>query len=246
MSSPKQVRALKRLAIDGGFIMRADGRWVVASGPDKRRKTTLRLSVGEVRAMASEGVITLSGDVYQLTDEGLAHVRRAASVVDRFRRQHQHVVRKSISTQEGEFVDTEADIGRSPVRRMDAAARATGAKSFSHRALLASEKYCTDCERAQAGPRVTADWSSASSRTKRGATGQGGFTESQRSAHRRAEAAEKALGPGLSDVARAFCIDGRSLSAIERSFGWPRSSARVVLGLALERLADHYGLARAD
>lgn len=247
MSAPKQIRVLKRLAVDGGCILRADGRWVVASGQDKRRKTTLRLSCEEVRGMVSDGVIAAVGDVYQLTEEGLSHARRAAAPIDAFRRQHQQLVRKSISTEGGAFVDVDTDVGRSPVRKMNAASCTNGRKAFSHRAMLASEKYCTDCERAQAGPRVTSDWSSAGSRAKRGASSAfGGLTQGQRNAHERVQAAEDALGSGLSEVAKAFCVDGRSLTAIEQAFGWPRSSARVVLGLALERLADHYGLARSD
>ena len=56
-------------------------------------------------------------------------------------------------------------------------------------------------------------------------------------------AATDATGPGLSDVLwRVVCADER-LPEAERALGWPARAGRVVLGIALDRLADHYGLA---
>ncbi|MEQ1688237.1 MAG: DUF6456 domain-containing protein, partial [Sphingopyxis sp.] len=33
---------------------------------------------------------------------------------------------------------------------------------------------------------------------------------------------------------------GQGMSVAERSLGWPNRSGRIVLGLALDRLADYY------
>ncbi len=55
-------------------------------------------------------------------------------------------------------------------------------------------------------------------------------------------AALSALGPGLDDLVFGVCIREYSLDSIERARNWPRRSAKVVLKLALQRLAQHYGL----
>jgi hypothetical protein len=62
-------------------------------------------------------------------------------------------------------------------------------------------------------------------------------------AGQRFRAGMRALGPGLSDVAFDICCDLKGLEDAERERDWPRRSAKVVLGLALDRLAEHYGIA---
>lgn len=62
-------------------------------------------------------------------------------------------------------------------------------------------------------------------------------------AGQRFRAAMRALGPGLSDLAFDICCALKGLEDAEGVRGWPRRSAKVVLSLALDRLAAHYGLA---
>ena len=50
------------------------------------------------------------------------------------------------------------------------------------------------------------------------------------------------LGPGLADVALRTCCFLEGLETCERRIGWSARSAKVVLKLALQRLAEHYGL----
>lgn len=56
------------------------------------------------------------------------------------------------------------------------------------------------------------------------------------------DAAMKAMGPGLSDVAFSVCCHQRGLTFTERELGWPSRSAKVILKIALDRLAEHYGM----
>jgi hypothetical protein len=104
----------------------------------------------------------------------------------------------------------------------------------------AGERLRADHERTSLSPSVTMDWSRA--RVDGGGGDGMDATHAQLSAKRRFDAALAALGPGLSDIAwRTLCaLEG--LPAAEGALGWPARSGRVVLGLALDRLADHYRL----
>ena len=62
-------------------------------------------------------------------------------------------------------------------------------------------------------------------------------------ARQRFTRAISALGPGLSDVAVDVCCHLKEPHAAESAQDWPQSAALVVLKLALDRLAAHYGFA---
>jgi hypothetical protein len=51
------------------------------------------------------------------------------------------------------------------------------------------------------------------------------------------------LGPGLADVALRTCCFLEGLETTERRMGWSARSGKVVLKIALQRLAAHYGIA---
>ena len=55
----------------------------------------------------------------------------------------------------------------------------------------------------------------------------------------------EALGPGLSDVVFRVCCFLEGLETAEKRLGWSARSGKVVLKIALERLALHYGIAAA-
>lgn len=108
------------------------------------------------------------------------------------------------------------------------------------RQYAAGERLRADYERASLGPRVTMRWDSA----PRGARGAPPIDPSggQMAAKARFDAAIDAVGPGLSDIAwRTICAN-EGLPAAEKALGWPARAGRLVLTLALDRLADHYRL----
>lgn len=111
------------------------------------------------------------------------------------------------------------------------------------RQFEAGERLRADWETAQLAPRVTMRWDAGPA--ARGPKGPGRPLdpgEAQLAAKRRFEAATGAAGAGLSDVLWRVACAGEGLDAAERALGWPKRAGKLVLGLALDRVADHYGL----
>ena len=112
--------------------------------------------------------------------------------------------------------------------------------------LAAGERLRADFTRAQMMPRVTANWDPAGSRPGRRSGTAGGMaemTEAVIAAKARVDKALKAVGPELSGVLIDVCCFLKGISEVEREQGWPARSAKLVLQLALTRLARHYGIA---
>lgn len=104
----------------------------------------------------------------------------------------------------------------------------------------AGERLRGDYERAALGPRVTMRWDGA----PRGSMGMAADPSGgQMAAKARFDAAVAAVGPGLSDILWRTVCANEGLSAAEKSLGWPARAGRLVLTLALDRLAVHYRLA---
>ena len=65
-------------------------------------------------------------------------------------------------------------------------------------------------------------------------------TERQIAAKARFDGAVAAAGPGLADVLWRVVCAGESLPDAERALAWPVRSGKLVLGLALDRVAGFY------
>lgn len=113
----------------------------------------------------------------------------------------------------------------------------------SARQYEAGERLRGDYETASLGARVTMRWDAGPRMTgRRGAPEALDPTLAQISARRRFDAAVGAAGPGLADVLWRVVCAGEGLAAAEKGLGWPVRAGKLVLGLALDRVADHYGL----
>jgi hypothetical protein len=110
------------------------------------------------------------------------------------------------------------------------------------RQFEAGERLRADYETAALGPRVTMRWDAAPGRRGAGSPTALDPTTAQIAAKRRFDAAIAAAGPGLSDVLWRVVCAGEGLPTAERALGWPARAGKLVLGLALDRVADHYCL----
>lgn len=105
----------------------------------------------------------------------------------------------------------------------------------------AGERLRADFTRGQMMPRTTADWSNPIPSDRRAAPGGGGITDGAVAARQRVNAALEAVGPEFSGLLIDLCCFLKGLEDLERARGWPARSGKVVLQLALDRLARHYG-----
>lgn len=107
------------------------------------------------------------------------------------------------------------------------------------RRFEAGERLRADYEVAGLGPSVTMRWDGI---RVDGGRGGGDATIAHVAAKRRFDAAVDAVGGGLNDILWRVVCAGERLPAAERALGWPSRAGRLVLDIALGRLADHYRL----
>ncbi|MCB2067926.1 MAG: hypothetical protein KDE15_14950 [Erythrobacter sp.] len=102
----------------------------------------------------------------------------------------------------------------------------------------AGERLRSDYERAQLAPSVTMRWDPV--RVK--STGDAGLTPGERqiAARARFDGALALAGRGLEDVLWRVVCAGETLPVAEKALGWPARSGKLVLKLALDRVADFY------
>jgi uncharacterized protein DUF6456 len=111
------------------------------------------------------------------------------------------------------------------------------------RQFAAGEQLRRDWERSGLPPRVTMVWDAPPpDRSRRGPAEPGAATTAQLAARRRFDGAVKALGPGLKDIAWRVVCAGEGMREAETALGWPARAGKLVLTMALDRLADHYRL----
>ena len=109
---------------------------------------------------------------------------------------------------------------------------------LDERQFDAGERLRADYERAQLSPSVTMRWDPV--RVDGG--GGDGLTPSERqlAAKARFDGAMAEAGSGLKDILWRVACACEGLPEAEKGLGWPARSGKLVLRLALDRVADFY------
>jgi hypothetical protein len=110
--------------------------------------------------------------------------------------------------------------------------------------FAAGERLRADFTRAAMTPRIGANLTSPVAHGRRGGgENAANYSDLVIAAKQRLDQALDAAGPEFSGLLLDVCCFLKGLETVERERGWPRRTSKIVLGLALDRLARHYGVA---
>lgn len=116
----------------------------------------------------------------------------------------------------------------------------SGKPFLDHTLVAAGERLREDFELSQMGTSITQNWERLMTGRLDGAHGAGERGFGPAAARDRVTRALNDLGPGLGDVALRCCCYLEGLESTERRMGWSARSGKIVLRIALQRLARFY------
>ncbi|NDR58279.1 DUF6456 domain-containing protein [Aliiruegeria sabulilitoris] len=132
------------------------------------------------------------------------------------------------------------NMAESPVVALSRRREKDGTTFLDPELVVAAERLREDFELAQMGPRVTQNWERFLTAGTRGGFHAGDPVSGPEGARDRVAKALEELGPGLGDMVLRCCCYLEGLEATERRLGWSARSGKIVLRIALQRLARHY------
>lgn len=165
-----------------------------------------------------------------------------APEIDTFRSRHLDLAERQIATEYGR-ANVTIDKSESPLAWLARCRGRNGRALIEPHQFEAGERLRADFTCAHMMPRTTSYWSNPISSARRGGERAAGFTETMIAARRRVHHALDAAGPEFGGLLLDVCCFLKGLEDIESERGWPSRSAKVVLQIALDQLALHYGYA---
>lgn len=231
-------RVFRGLDHEGAFLM-PDGKGghcvVRRTGKDKQTGATVAAPLMD--AFRARGWLVRAGgaNCFVLSNAGQGWIRRALAPDDAFAAQHQ-LRRRRRREIEGREQTVTLNEGESPLARL----KARGLIDGVH--FDAGEKLRVDFTLGGLTPRLGVDLSAPLLTGSRAAPSRQMLSDTVLAAKQRFAQAMRAAGPGLNTLLFDVCCHLRGLEEAEAERAWPSRSARVVLAIALERLAQHYGM----
>lgn len=225
----KLLQAHTRLIAD-------DARRFVLVRRGKSDKPLARIETALLADWLKADFITRDGDDYLVSAVGRAHLRRHLG--GDFTAQHRL---DAVTANEG----AARQLAVTPLQWLQARGRGK-AFGLNDMELQAGGRLHDDFHRAQRTPHQTMDWSRPVYVDGSASNNAGDIPQSAVDAQKRLTQALAYIGPGLADMAVEVCCCESGLEATEKKYALPRRSAKLILKLALMRLAVHYGYQSAS
>ncbi len=204
-----------------------------------------RIERGEVTVLAERGIVV----EFARSARGVRYrrsggpARAGATAADRRKAKFLEAERFFQATPDAPAMAVTVSLGESPLGWLSRRLDAQGRPFLTQEEVDAGERLRADFERAQLGPSVTQDWRRF---LTSGGKGDGGSAQDRavdggaEAARQRVMEALGALGPGLADAALRTCCFLEGLETVEARMSWSARSGKIVLKIALQRLAGHY------
>ncbi len=223
----RAIRFVRCLLPDGAASM--TGSSYVASR-DGRQVT---LPVAEVRELIASGVLDGDARTCRARPEAAQWLKRAMLDADAFAAQH----RIAAPGPEASTVN----LAESPLARLAFATAGESEAFLSPHQVEAGERVRRLAERARLQPRLTMSYSAAHVATK-GAGHAAEIGDLAADAKRQLAEIHDVLPRDCAGVVMDVCGLLKGLQLVEAERGWPRRSAKLVLRIGLDRLAEVWGI----
>ena len=232
----REARKILRKLLAGAHLEQGeDGRYGVVARARAARHAKTKVEAALAAAMRAKGWLAAEGARLVLTAAGEGWYARALAGADPFAAQHQIRRSRTICDEQGRERRVVVNAAESPLLWM------CQRKLVGEVQCQAGERLRRDYTLAQLSPRLGVDLSAPVVFGRRAQKGEL-LSDTVLAAKQRFTAAMRAAGPGLADILFDVCCHLNGLEESERTRGWPRASAKVVLKIALDRLAQHYGM----
>lgn len=173
-----------------------------------------------------------------LTPDGASFLKRVQCLgEDAFLTQHRQISHEK--TGDGDPV--QVNLAESPLSRLYMKKGKAGKRLINQAQFTAGERLRRDFERAQFSPKLGMSLTPKVDMSRHEG-GHGDAMDAAIGARRRLNAALDYVGAEMGSLLLDICCFLKGLERVERERQWPVRSAKVVLALALTRLASHYGL----
>jgi hypothetical protein len=229
-------RVFRRLAdAKAKLALLPGGSWSVVQRGDAQ-SGRIRVRAEMVNAFRARGWLDPQGEALVLNGAGRSWAIAEVAGMNLFTAQHQRLGHRIVHDEDGDERVVIANEAESPLGWLKSRG-GIDAVQFE-----AGERLRRDYTLAQLEPRLCIDLS-APVVLGSGPVKAGFISDTALAAKQRFARALSAVGPGLSDLLFDVCCALKGLETAESGRKWPRRSGKVVLGLALDRLAAHYSIA---
>jgi hypothetical protein len=232
------VALLQLLGTPGVRVAHVEGHAVLMRGGS----ALLKISASHVADLRRRGFLAKREGAEIIASTGLSHLRDSGGSLPREGGRHGALTSLSEAASEAlggaEWLET----AESPLAWLRTRKGRDGSPLITDAQYQAGERLRADGTRASLSPRLGVDLS----RVAVNGTSPSDLSSGTLAARQRVERAVAAIGPDLSGVVLDVCVFLKGIEQVEQERGWPRRAGRVVLCLALDRLAAHYGIASVE
>lgn len=224
-------RVLRRMIRGARLVPDGRGHYMLPSRAGRHSRS--RVSAEIVEVMRRRGWLEAEAGSLVITAAGKTWMARRSA--DPFREQHQLLRTRLERDGQGRECYVVVNDAESPLAWL----RQHGAVTAVE--FEAGERLRRDFTMARLMPRLTVDLAAPVVSGRRAAVNGVPLPETVLAAKQRFSRAMAAAGAEFAGLLFDVCCDLRGLEECERLRRWPRGSAKLVVKLALDRLAAHYG-----